>query len=391
MNWPGAAARRRSIAGVRAFHQLGLLDHHDRVGAARHHTAGGDGGRGTEVDAGRRRMTAHHHLGIEAKPLRRCIARADRIGGAQRKAVDVGAIERRNVDRRLDVVRKHAPERCGEGDALRRQWRKVDMARETRARLFGGNDFEELLLPRGAADHLDEVVTCGTLVQAIAHGHGLIMTSLPAGKPSLLAGTSIQPSVPASGRKRPIARGYGLRMAARQTDRDDLHQPDGRRDLARELGGRRRIAGIAAAGQTVDQRQTHREPSRDGGIDPARQQQHRAVAAHAECRRLAGRNRDAMRRHAGRSGRAYARSHRLRPLPVPPMAMTASAPPSGKRGGEIAGAAPRGATARVQGARQQIADGIEHHVGIGARLHQADAGLAHQTPASCRPSPAWRD
>ncbi len=143
-------------------------------------------------------MTADDDLPVELKPLRRRIARTRGVGGAQRKAVHIGAIERRHVDRRRDVVREHAAERCGERDALRRQRRKIDMLHKARARLVGGDDVEELLLPRRTANHLDEVVTGGTLVRAIAHGHGFITTSLPAGKPSLLAGTRTQPSVPAS-------------------------------------------------------------------------------------------------------------------------------------------------------------------------------------------------
>ncbi len=95
-------------------------------------------------------------------------------------------------------MREHAPERRGKRNALRRQRRKIDVTRKARARLFGGDDFEELLLPRGAADHLEEVVACSAFVRAVAHGNGLITTSLPAGKPSLSAGTRIQPSVPAS-------------------------------------------------------------------------------------------------------------------------------------------------------------------------------------------------
>ncbi len=143
-------------------------------------------------------MAADHDLRVEAKPLRRRVARTRRVGGAQRKAVDVGAVERRHVDRRRDVVREHAPERSGKHDALRRQRRKIDMPCKARTRLVGGDDFEELLLPRRAADRLDEVAACSAFVQAVAHGHGLTTTSLPAGKPSLLAGTRIQPSVPAS-------------------------------------------------------------------------------------------------------------------------------------------------------------------------------------------------
>ena len=154
----------------------------------------------------RGRVAADDDLGVETQPLRRGVGRAHGVGGAQRKAVDVGAIERRHVDRRRHVVREHAPERSGERDALRRQRRKIDMARKARARLVGGDDFEELLLPRRAADRLDQRSwLAAVLSEAVAHGHGLITTSLPAGKPSLSAGTRIQPSVLGERRQRPIA------------------------------------------------------------------------------------------------------------------------------------------------------------------------------------------
>ena len=40
------------------------------------------------------------------------------VGGAQRKAVDIGAVERRHVDRRGEIVRQHAAERRRERHAL---------------------------------------------------------------------------------------------------------------------------------------------------------------------------------------------------------------------------------------------------------------------------------
>ncbi len=102
-----------------------------------------------------------------------------------------------------------------------------------------------------------------------------------------------------------------------------------------------------------------------------------AVAAHAEGRGLARRNRDAVRRHAAVLGeRLHAR--------VVASAAGAADGDDGvvrrvhKRAGKIAGAAPHGAAAGVQRAGQQIAHRIKHNVGIGARLHQPDTRLAHQ-------------
>ena len=110
MNCPGVAARRSSIAGI-ALDQLGVLDHHHGVGAARHHAAGGDGGGGAGPDLELRRMAAGDHFGVERDLLGACLGRAGGVGGAQRKAIDIGAVERRHVDRRGQIVRQHAAER----------------------------------------------------------------------------------------------------------------------------------------------------------------------------------------------------------------------------------------------------------------------------------------
>ena len=64
---------------------------------------------------------AGDHFGIEHEPPRRAVAGAGGIGGAHRKAVDVGAVERRRIDRRDHVGREHAAERCGERQRFRRQ------------------------------------------------------------------------------------------------------------------------------------------------------------------------------------------------------------------------------------------------------------------------------
>ena len=143
-------------------------------------------------------MPADDHLAVEGEPPRRGIAGARGVGGAHRETVDIGAIERRHVDRRGQVAREHAAERIGERDCLTGQRRQIDMPRKTRARLLGRDHFEELLLPRGAADGGDKVVLGGFRLETRSHGQGLIMTSVPGGYPSLAAGTRIQPSACAS-------------------------------------------------------------------------------------------------------------------------------------------------------------------------------------------------
>ena len=94
-------------------------------------------------------MAAGDHLGVERELLRRAIRRAGRVGGAEGEAVDIGAVERRHVDRRGKIARQHAAQRGRERDALGRQRHEIEMAGEAPARLLGGNDFEKLLLARG--------------------------------------------------------------------------------------------------------------------------------------------------------------------------------------------------------------------------------------------------
>jgi hypothetical protein len=113
------------------------------------------------------------------------------IGRAQREAVDVGAIKRRHIDRRRDVVRQHAAERIGQRNGLGRQRRQIEMGLESRFRVLGRDDFEELLLPRGGAHGIEQR---GFRTAAVVHGNARISSAVPAGKPSLSGGTKIQPS-----------------------------------------------------------------------------------------------------------------------------------------------------------------------------------------------------
>ncbi len=132
-----------------------MLDHHHRVGAARDNAAGGDHGRGAGHDLDRRLHAASHDLGVERKPPRRAVAGADDVGGAQCEAVDVGAIERRRVDRRNRVGCQHAGERSRQRDGLAVKRRAVDTGLEASPRLGGGNHFEKLFLARGAAHRIE--------------------------------------------------------------------------------------------------------------------------------------------------------------------------------------------------------------------------------------------
>ena len=97
-------------------------------------------------------MAADDHLRVEAQAYRRRVAGARRVGRAQRKAVHIGAVERRHVDRRRHIAGKHPGKRRRERDRLGRQRRQLDMARKARGGLLGRDHLEELLLPGGSAD-----------------------------------------------------------------------------------------------------------------------------------------------------------------------------------------------------------------------------------------------
>ena len=72
------------------------------------------------------------------------------------------------------------------------------MCRAKRARLLGGDHFEELFLSRGAADRSNEIALDRFWFETCGHGQGLTMTSVEAGYPSLSGAIKIQPLACAS-------------------------------------------------------------------------------------------------------------------------------------------------------------------------------------------------
>jgi hypothetical protein len=146
-------------------------------------------------------MPADYDFAIETKPAWCAVARAYGVGGAQRESVHIRAIERRHVDRRGDVARQHAAERRRQSNGLARQRRQIQVPRKARARLLGRDNFQKLLLPRGAANRRQEIgaIALGGLwFKTRSHGQGLITTSLCAGYPSLSALMRIHPFACAS-------------------------------------------------------------------------------------------------------------------------------------------------------------------------------------------------
>jgi hypothetical protein len=183
--------------------KLGLFDHHHRVGAARNDAAGCDRCRRPRQHLDGRLDAARHDFGVEHEPPHRIGAGAGKIGGAHRKTVDIGTIERRRIDRRDHIGREHTAERCGEWNGLAGKRRTIDRGIEAPPRLLGRDHFEELLLPRGALDRVEDrgVRVFQHFLRAgrfLTHGQGLTATGVPSAKPSLSAGTTIQPSLSAS-------------------------------------------------------------------------------------------------------------------------------------------------------------------------------------------------
>ena len=109
-----ARARRRGGFRSREARRLRVLDHDDGIGAARQRAAGRDRGRRSRQHGPLRRGAAGDDFVVQHEADRRGFTGGSEIGGTHRKAIDIGTIERRHVDRRHDVFRQRAAERIGE-------------------------------------------------------------------------------------------------------------------------------------------------------------------------------------------------------------------------------------------------------------------------------------
>src|SRR5262245_63265159 len=95
-----------------------MLNHDYGVGAARNNSARGNGGRHAGPHVKRGSVPADNHFAIQGKLAWRGVACSDYMGGAHSKAIDVGAIEWRHIERRYDIVGKHTIERILQGQRL---------------------------------------------------------------------------------------------------------------------------------------------------------------------------------------------------------------------------------------------------------------------------------
>ena len=320
----GAAQVDRRCALV--LDQLGMLDHHHRVGAARNHAAGRDRGGRAGRDLERRRMAAHDHLAVETQPARRDVARARGVGGAQREAVHIGAIERRHVDRRGHVMREHAAERVAASATVSPASGARSRCRAKRARASSAETTSRNCSCRAARRIAAIEIVLGRFrFEACRHGQGLITTSAPAGYPSLSARHQ-NPSVGLRQRReRHIARGYGFQPRRRACAPERPRRaPRSRRYLARRAWRLAAAAARVLPASRASIASPEHVPNRQRRIEPAGQCQHRPRAdrtrrprsrpATARCRAPATSPTDA----------SVCTLASFRPLPVPPTTMTAS-------------------------------------------------------------------
>ena len=144
---------------AQSLDQLGVLDHHHRIGAARHHAAGRDrrGGAGTDRRAPARwpqtmtsRLSASRRGAVSVAPA---------ISAA--RSAKPSTLARSNGGTSIGASTSCASTRPSAAASATRsaaQRRQIEMARKARARLLGGDHFEKLLLPRRAADGGDQLV-----------------------------------------------------------------------------------------------------------------------------------------------------------------------------------------------------------------------------------------
>ena len=188
MNWPGGAALNTSMAGpcavssksvcsimITASAPRGIMPPVAIVVAV------------PGVTSPRGRTAASDDFRIEGQPARRLLGRAGGIGGAHGKSVDPGSIERRDIDRRAQIVRQDPTEPCGQRDGLAALRAEIDRGGKARMRFVRRHDFQKLLLARGLAHGGEQGRRCCCVAQC-THS-GFTGTGVPGAKPSCCAGT----------------------------------------------------------------------------------------------------------------------------------------------------------------------------------------------------------
>ena len=157
---------------------VGVLDHHHRVGAAGHHAAGGDGDGLAGPDGSDRHDAGVNHFVGQAHPTRHFLRGAEGVLRHDGEAVHVGAVERRHVHRRHDVGGEHAAQRVLQRHLLDAARRQVERRAEPPLGFVAVEHLQELLLPPVAFDeggpiiqpHVD-VSAGGEALAVVVHDH----------------------------------------------------------------------------------------------------------------------------------------------------------------------------------------------------------------------------
>ena len=105
----------------------------------------------------RRRSPRRSAAGVPARPRRQ-----SEVGRSHRKAVDIGAVERRHVDRRHHVLGKRAAKRVGERSRAPRYRARKQGGLEARQRVFARQDGQELVLIEAVGVVRQGYCSCGT-------------------------------------------------------------------------------------------------------------------------------------------------------------------------------------------------------------------------------------
>ena len=117
-----------------------------RVGTARQHAPGGDGGSGAREHLLPGKHAGGNRLVVQAQAQRRVLGGAIGVLGAQRETVHVGAVEARHVHLGGDILGEHAAQRLFEGNGLRGERGDVEDRTPATLGLIAIQHLEELLL-----------------------------------------------------------------------------------------------------------------------------------------------------------------------------------------------------------------------------------------------------
>ena len=181
-----------------------LLDHDDRVGAARDRRAGGDGRRRARSDDTGRGDAAGDDLVVQPQGNGRGFARRGDIRRAHRETVDGRAVEGRHVAGRSHVFGENTAQRLGKLGPLGPDRRRAQGALEAAHRLLARQHRQELFLGEGVAKRRVRPVHRPLLQQK--GGDRVTPRETLAVRGERRARPRPRPSSPGSDRRRPGAR-----------------------------------------------------------------------------------------------------------------------------------------------------------------------------------------